>query len=50
MYLQLRVLYLGGYTDSLVAQNQGLPRGTALLQKPFEPETLLAKVRELLAG
>jgi CheY-like chemotaxis protein len=46
---QLRVLYLGGYADGLAAQDQGLPSRTSLLQKPFEPETLLATVRGLLS-
>ena len=41
-------VYLGGYADGLIAQDQGLPPGTSLLQKPFEPETLLAAVRGLL--
>jgi two-component system, cell cycle sensor histidine kinase and response regulator CckA len=46
---QLRVLYLGGYADSLTAHDQGLPPGTSMLQKPFEPETLLTTVRRLLS-
>jgi PAS domain S-box-containing protein len=41
---ELRVLYLGGYADGLVAHDQGLPPRTSLLQKPFEAETLLATV------
>jgi CheY-like chemotaxis protein len=48
MHPPLRVLYLGGYSDGLVAQEQGLPPRTSLLQKPFEPETLLARVAEAL--
>jgi DNA-binding response OmpR family regulator len=49
MQPQLRVLYLGGYSDGLVAQDKGLPARTSLLQKPFEPETLLATVAALLS-
>ncbi len=49
MQPQLRVLYLGGYSDGLVAQDQGLPPRTSLLQKPFEPKTLLATVVALLS-
>ena len=49
MQPQLRVLYLGGYADGLVAQDQELPPRTAILRKPFEPETLLATVLELLS-
>lgn len=47
---QLRILYLGGYADGPVAQDQGLPLRTFMLRKPFEPETLLATVLELLEG
>src|ERR1022692_898736 len=49
MQPQLRILYLGGYADSPVAQDQELPPRTAILGKPFEPETLLATVLELLS-
>jgi PAS domain S-box-containing protein len=49
MQPQLRVLYLGGYADGPVSQEQGLPPRTAILRKPFEPETLLATVLELLS-
>jgi signal transduction histidine kinase len=45
---ELRVLYLGGYADGLLAREHGLPPRSALLQKPFEPEALLASVAELL--
>src|SRR5580658_3932843 len=46
---QLRVLYLGGYADGLVARDEGLPPRTVLLQKPFEPETLVTAVLDLLS-
>jgi len=46
---QLKVLYVGGYADSLVAQEYGLPPRTALLARPFEPDTLVAKVTESLS-
>jgi PAS domain S-box-containing protein len=49
MQPQLRVLYLGGSADCLVAMDKGLPPRTSLLQKPFEPEALLATVVELLS-
>jgi hypothetical protein len=37
-------LYLGGYAHGAVALEQALPPRTAILRKPFEPETLLATV------
>lgn len=49
MQPQLLVLYLGGYAYGLLAQEQGLPPRTTLLQKPFEPETLLSTVVGLLS-
>jgi len=45
---QLRVLYLMGFADGPVTQDQELAPRTAILRKPFEPETLAATVLELL--
>lgn len=44
----LKVLYMSGYTADALGQHGLLARGTALLQKPFTPETLARKVREVL--
>jgi signal transduction histidine kinase len=44
----LPVLFISGYTDQALI-HQGLRRpGTFFLQKPFNPETLALKVRQLL--
>jgi len=48
IHSRLRVLYLGGYADGPVTQDQGLPLRTFTLRKPFAPETLLATVLDLL--
>ena len=50
MQPNLRVLYLGGYTDEIGAQTQKLPPGAVLLSKPFEMEMLFDRVQELLEG
>jgi two-component system cell cycle sensor histidine kinase/response regulator CckA len=46
----LKVLYMSGYADDIIAHRGVLNRGTALLQKPFSRAALLAKVREVLDG
>ncbi len=44
----MRVLYMSGYTDDTVFPQGELKRGEAYLQKPFTPEALAKKVREVL--
>jgi CheY-like chemotaxis protein len=44
----LKVLFMSGYTDEAIAQHGVLDRQTALLEKPFTPDTLARKVREVL--
>lgn len=44
----LKVLFMSGYTDSTIIR-YGLPQtGTVFLQKPFSPQRLVQKVREVL--
>ena len=38
---------MSGYTRE-VLDNHGVPAGVPFLQKPFSPEALLLKVREVL--
>ena len=45
---RMRVLYMSGYTDAAIAQQGILPPGTAFLSKPFTPDVLARKVREVL--
>jgi len=47
---KLKVLYMSGYTDHAALkpeEGEAVP-GTHFLQKPFPPEVLLAKIREVL--
>jgi signal transduction histidine kinase len=44
----LKVLYMSGYTDEAIMQHGILASGSAFLQKPFMPNTLARKVREVL--
>jgi PAS domain S-box-containing protein len=45
---KLRVLFMSGYTDNVIAQGGVLEPGVSFLQKPFSPRALAAKVREVL--
>ena len=44
----LRVLYMSGYTDNAIAHHGFLDAGTEFLQKPFTPNGLMKKIREVL--
>jgi PAS domain S-box-containing protein len=44
----MKVLYMSGYTSDALAQRQVVDPGTPFLQKPFTPDALARKVREVL--
>ena len=46
----IRVLFASGYTDNVLAGQDALAPGVTLLDKPFTPADLAAKVRDVLAG
>jgi CheY-like chemotaxis protein len=43
-----QVLFMSGYTDNAIAHHAVLDTGVAYLQKPFRPETLAERIREVL--
>jgi PAS domain S-box-containing protein len=47
-YPALEVLYLSGYTDEAIAHHGLLRAGIELLHKPFTPDALARRVREVL--
>jgi CheY-like chemotaxis protein len=50
LYPGLRILYMSGYTDDIVVRTGVTTEGAAFLAKPFTPETLLDRVRTMLAA
>jgi PAS domain S-box-containing protein len=44
----IKVVYMSGYASDAMGDHGILHSGTAFLQKPFTPDTLLGKVREML--
>jgi FixJ family two-component response regulator len=44
----LKILYMSGYADDVVAHSGIVAEGTVLIQKPFTKRTLLTRVRHSL--
>ena len=44
----IKVLFMSGYTDEAISQHGVLVSGVAFLEKPFTPDILLRRVREVL--
>jgi PAS domain S-box-containing protein len=44
----IRVIFMSGYSDKAALQQEVLGPGTPFLQKPFTPDSLARKVREVL--
>jgi DNA-binding response OmpR family regulator len=47
---QIKVLFTSGYTADVISRRGVLEREMAYLPKPFTPDSLAAKVREVLAA
>ena len=45
---ELRVMFMSGYADEVLAHNGNFSDGSVLIQKPFTKRALLTKIREML--
>jgi two-component system cell cycle sensor histidine kinase/response regulator CckA len=45
---KMKVIYMSGYTDDAIVHHGVLEPGLEFLQKPFSPDSLVGKVREVL--
>ena len=50
LYPQLKVLYMSGYSNDVIAQSVVMDEGIEFLHKPFSISQLLARVRRVLDG
>jgi DNA-binding response OmpR family regulator len=46
----VKVLFISGYTANVILRSGTPDRGVAFLRKPFSPEELAVKVRQVLSG
>ena len=49
-YPDVRVLYMSGYTENIIAHHGVMGDGVQFIQKPFSVKSLAAKVREALGN
>jgi len=46
----IKILYMSAHTEDTVMDYEMLPPGTSFIEKPFSPEELVSKVREVLVA
>lgn len=50
LYPEIRVVYMSGYTDNVIARHGVLDAGTHFIQKPFTVKALASKIRTALTA
>ena len=48
LHKETKVIYMSGYTNDAIVQHGVLDPGLNFVQKPFSPDTIARKVREVL--
>ena len=46
----VKILYMSGYTETVIDRNGSIEPGVELMQKPFSMQDLIAKIREVLGA
>jgi CheY-like chemotaxis protein len=46
----IKVMFMSGYTDDAIVHHGALEKDAEFIQKPFSPDQLAIKVREMLAA
>jgi FixJ family two-component response regulator len=44
----LKLLFMSGYTDAAIVDHERLDAGAPFLQKPFTPDALVQRVRDVI--
>ena len=48
LHPDIKVLFMSGYTDDIIARHGLLPSGVHYAEKPFSPQSFASKVRHVL--
>jgi DNA-binding NtrC family response regulator len=49
LHPEMKVVFMSGYTETAATQQDFLTPGSSFIEKPFTPDGVLSKLREILA-